>query len=100
MTATATMHKHCQQIYNCVKWAYYINTSSNKGNIMGKWQVNCSCGDNFEVEAETKEEAMEAMKMKMTPDVVAGHWAEKHAGEEMPSEEQMMGMLDSIHEVM
>lgn len=67
---------------------------------MAKWQVTCSCGDNFEVEADTMDQAKEAMKAKMTPDMVSQHWSEKHMGQPMPTEEQMMGMLDSIHQVM
>lgn len=65
---------------------------------MAKWQVTCSCGDVFDVEAEGKEAAMEAMQAKMTPEVVAAHWEEKHAGQPMPSEEQMGAMLESISE--
>lgn len=66
---------------------------------MGKWQVTCSCGDNFDVEADSKEAAMQAMITKMTPDVITAHWAEKHASQPMPSQEQMFGMLQTINEM-
>lgn len=68
---------------------------------MSKWQMSCTCGDKMYVEADSKEEAVDKLlDEQMTPDAVAQHWADKHAGEPMPSPDQARaGLLASAVEV-
>lgn len=67
---------------------------------MAKWQSTCTCGDTMDVEASSKEEAIDKTMAMMTPDKVAAHMAEKHAGQAVPSQEETRaGIEATIHEV-
>lgn len=63
---------------------------------MQKFQMTCSCGDVMEQEGATREEAVEKFKAMMTPEMVAQHFAEKHAGEVVPGIEQVHAMLEQM----
>lgn len=65
---------------------------------MSTWRVTCTCGDNFDVEANSPESAKQAMMQKMTPEVVNQHWMEKHPGQDLPDSASMEAMLDSVYE--
>jgi hypothetical protein len=45
------------------------------------------------VEAATRDEAVEKLKGMMTQDMIAKHFAEKHAGEPVPSQDQVHAMI-------
>lgn len=67
---------------------------------MKKFQFTCSCGDNFTVDAMTKEEAVEKMMAKMTPEAMTKHMEEKHPGQPMPNPEQAKAsMMATIQEM-
>jgi len=46
------------------------------------------------VEASSREEAVQKMKVMMTEDMIAQHTAEKHPGEPAPSTEQVNMMIE------
>ena len=67
---------------------------------MAKWQSTCTCGDAMDVEAESKDEAIDKTMAMMTPEMVAAHMAEKHPGQAVPSQEETRtGVESTIHEV-
>ena len=67
---------------------------------MAKWQSTCTCGDTMDVEAGSKEEAIDKTMAMMTPDAVAAHMTVKHSGQPVPSlEETRAGVESTIHEV-
>jgi len=49
-----------------------------------KFEMKCTCGEVFSVEAETKDQAVSKVKEEMTPEVVKSHFAEKHHGQSAP----------------
>ena len=62
--------------------------------------MTCSCGDVMDMEAATKEEAIEKFKAMMTADMVAKHFAEKHVGEPVPTVDQVhMNITQSVVQV-
>ena len=67
---------------------------------MATWEMSCSCGDTFQVDANSKEEAVETMMGRMTPEAMQQHVAEKHPGETPPTREQAReGMMATAHTV-
>ena len=67
---------------------------------MAKWQSTCICGDTMDVEANSKEEAIDKTMAMMTPDSISAHMAEKHSGQPVPSQEETRaGVESTIHEV-
>lgn len=62
---------------------------------MKKFSMTCTCGDVMTVEAMDQAEAVSKMKAMMTPEAVAAHFAEKHAGDSVPSQEEMAAMIES-----
>lgn len=63
--------------------------------MMKKYSMTCTCGDVMSVEAMDQTEAVSKMKAMMTPEAVAAHFAEKHMGEAVPSQDQMMAMIEA-----
>lgn len=62
---------------------------------MMKYSFTCTCGDIMSVDAENKEEAVAKLKEMMSgEEVIAQHMAEKHAGEPVPSQEQIHMMIE------
>lgn len=53
------------------------------------YKMTCTCGDVMTVEADSKEQADEKMKTLMNEEAVAKHFAEKHAGQPVPSIDQV-----------
>jgi hypothetical protein len=67
---------------------------------MKKYSMTCTCGDTVSVDAESREDAVSKMTAMMTPEAVAQHYAEKHAGQEVPSAEQEVAMIEeTVQEV-
>ena len=67
---------------------------------MATWEMSCTCGDTFQVEADSKEQAVDNIMARMTPDAMQQHMMEKHAGETPPTPEQAReGMMASAHTV-
>ncbi len=63
--------------------------------------MTCSCGDNMEIGAETREEAVTKMKEMMTEDRISAHMAEKHPEEPVMTTEQVhFGIEKGLTEVM
>ena len=68
---------------------------------MNKFKMTCTCGDVMDMEAATKEEAIEKFKAMMTVDMVAKHFAEKHAGQPVPSVDMVhMNIAQTVVQVM
>lgn len=61
---------------------------------MKKYMMKCSCGDVMNMDAMTIEEAIEKFKAMMTADMVAKHFADKHAGQPIPPQDQVMMMIE------
>ena len=61
---------------------------------MNKFSMTCTCGHVMTVEASSREEAVQKMKVMMTEDMIAQHTAEKHPGEPAPSTEQVNMMIE------
>lgn len=52
--------------------------------------MTCSCGDTMRMEGATGNEAVDKlMSAVMTPDAITAHMAEKHAGQPVPTREQV-----------
>ena len=65
-----------------------------------KYSMTCTCGDVMAVDAENKDAAVAMLKANMTEDALKQHFAEKHAGQPMPSVEQAhAGIEQSVQEV-
>jgi len=56
---------------------------------MMKYSMKCTCGHVFTCDATNRDEAVAKFKGMMTPDEVQKHFAEKHAGQPVPSMEQV-----------
>ena len=68
---------------------------------MMKFKMTCTCGDVMDMEAATKEEAIEKFKGMMTADAVAKHFADKHSGQPVPTMDQVhMNIAQSVVQVM
>lgn len=61
---------------------------------MMKYSFTCTCGDVMSVDAENREEAVAKLKEMMSEKATAEHMAEKHAGEPVPSQEQIHMMIE------
>ncbi len=59
-----------------------------------KYSMQCTCGHTITADAESKEEAIKKIKGIMTPDEIAKHMAQKHAGQPAPSNEQVYAMIE------
>lgn len=67
---------------------------------MAKYTMTCTCGDTVEVEAGSKDEAVKKFADMMGPDATAKHFADKHAGQPVPSQDQVKaGVEKGVHEV-
>ncbi len=67
---------------------------------MKKFAFTCSCGEEFTVDAMTKEEAVQKMMAMMTPEKMKEHMDTKHPGQPMPNPEQAKANMEaSIREV-
>lgn len=67
---------------------------------MMKFNMTCPCGDVMEVEAATRDAAIEMFKGMMDDAAVAKHFADKHAGQPVPSMDQVhMNISQSVQEV-
>lgn len=62
---------------------------------MNKYSMTCTCGDVVSVDAENREEAIEKIKGIMNEEMISSHMAEKHPGEEVPSQEQVQMMIEA-----
>lgn len=61
---------------------------------MANWNMTCTCGETMQGEGDTAEAAVDmVMSTMMTPDGIAQHMADKHAGDPVPTSEQARGML-------
>lgn len=58
------------------------------------FEMMCSCGDAFKVEAETRAEAVSKIQEMMGPDAVKKHFADKHQGENIPPMDQVKSMIE------
>jgi hypothetical protein len=58
--------------------------------------MTCSCGETMSVDAPTREDAVKVLQGGMTADAIAGHMKEHHAGEPVPSLEQVHGMIAEL----
>lgn len=68
---------------------------------MKKFSFKCSCGHVATVDAATREEAVAKIKAMETPEEVAKHFAEKHPGEPVMSQEQVFaGVEQGVYEDM
>lgn len=61
---------------------------------MKKFTATCTCGDKFTVQGADKKAAMEELKKIMTPEKIAEHMAQKHAGQPVPMPEQAYAMME------
>lgn len=61
---------------------------------MKKYMMKCSCGDEMNMDAMTIEEAIGKFKAMMTVEMVAKHFADKHAGDVVPPQDQVMKMIE------
>ncbi len=67
---------------------------------MNKYSMTCPCGDVMEHDAASMEDAVAHFKGVMTPDAVAAHFAEKHAGQPVPPMEEIAaGIAASVKQV-
>ncbi len=62
---------------------------------MKKYQMTCTCGDVQTVDAASHEEAVQKFKDMMTQDAVNAHFAEKHAGQPVPTVDQVHANLEA-----
>lgn len=60
-----------------------------------KYSLKCTCGDVMTVDASSRDEAVAKFKEMMGPDAVAAHFAEKHAGQPVPAQDQVNAMVES-----
>jgi len=60
---------------------------------MNKFSMTCTCGDVMTMDAANRDEAVSKFQTMMTPEMTAKHMAEKHAGEAVPSIEQVHAMI-------
>lgn len=61
-----------------------------------KFSMKCTCGHEITVDAESREDAIEKIKAIMTPDEIAKHMADKHAGQPVPSNDQVYAMIEQV----
>lgn len=61
---------------------------------METFSMTCSCGDTMTVDAATRQEAAQKLKAIMTPDAVARHMAERHAGQPVLPLSQVHAMIE------
>lgn len=59
-----------------------------------KYSMTCTCGDVASVDAATREKAVEKIKGTMNEETVKQHMADKHAGEPVPSLNQVHMMIE------
>jgi hypothetical protein len=59
-----------------------------------KYTMVCTCGDKMETEALSKEEAIQNLKGMMGPEAVVKHFAQKHVGQPLPSQEQVLASIE------
>jgi hypothetical protein len=64
---------------------------------MANWQMTCSCGESMQMDGDTREAAVDKlMAVGMTPDAIKAHMTEKHAGQPIPTLDQVrQGLLAS-----
>ena len=63
-----------------------------------KYTMTCTCGDVMNIDASSQEEAVQKFKDMMTEEAVKAHFAEKHAGQEVPTQDQVaMNIESSVH---
>lgn len=67
---------------------------------MKKFKITCTCGDDMFVDAADQPAAVEAFKAMMTQEAVNAHFAEKHAGQPVPSMDEVAAMCATATEVM
>lgn len=58
------------------------------------YSVKCDCGDVITADAESREAAVEALKTQWGPEAVASHYADKHPGQPVPSQDQVHAMIE------
>jgi hypothetical protein len=63
---------------------------------MQDYTMECTCGDNLSVQAETRAEAVAKLQAGFTQMALDQHFAEKHPGQEKPSLEQALGMVQEL----
>lgn len=59
-----------------------------------KYAMTCTCGEVIDVDADNKDDAVAKIKGIMNADMVKKHMAEKHAGEPVPSQDQVHTMVE------
>lgn len=62
---------------------------------MAKFSMTCTCGHVMEVDAESREEAVQKMKDQMTPEAVKAHMDEFHQGEAPLTQEQVFAGIEA-----
>jgi hypothetical protein len=63
---------------------------------MASYSMTCSCGENMSVDAPTREDAVKMLQGGMTEANIAEHMKQHHAGEPVPSVEQVHGMIAEL----
>jgi len=63
---------------------------------MAQYSMTCSCGHEYSVDAESKDQAIDQLKGMMPDDKIAEHFAEKHPGDPVPTREQADGMIEQM----
>lgn len=58
------------------------------------YSVKCDCGDVVTADAQSRDEAVSKLKEMWGPDAVAQHYADKHPGQPVPSQEQVHANID------
>lgn len=61
---------------------------------MKKFSMQCSCGHTIDVEASDLKVAIGKIKNIMNKDAIDKHMAEKHSGEDTPSQNQVYAMIE------
>ena len=64
-----------------------------------KYSMQCTCGHTIEVDAESREDGVKKIKDIMTPDAIAAHMKDKHAGQPVPSNDQVYAMIEQATNV-
>ena len=59
-----------------------------------KFSMTCNCGDTMTMDAANIEEAKKKFKEMMTEEMIAKHFADKHAGQTVPPLAQVHAMID------
>lgn len=61
--------------------------------------MKCSCGHSMEQEADTRTDAILALKAKLTEETIAAHMKEMHKSDEpVPTKAEVDGMIEQMIE--